>query len=234
MGHTATQLEQLLARIAISLVLLDRIGHRLLGKAVLQLEGEDRQAVDEQGDVERALRFVAAVAKLPDDGEAVLLEAFLRLRVARRRRAVEKIQVVRAMLDAVAQHVDRAALGDFALQPGQELAPRRTVVVQQQRFGGVWLSELQESGKLDPIDAKLAVVVVGIAATPADAVIAGARLGHLASLRGIARISGESRADEAFEAAFGSIGGPHRASLKTAASLSEPDTSCVAFPRPSV
>ena len=130
--HATAQLEQLFARIAVPLVLLNRIGHRLLGQAVLQLEGKDRQAVNEQGDIKRTLRLVTAVAKLPDDSEAVLRETLLRLRVPGRRRAVEEVQVVRAVSDAVAQHVDGAALGDLALQPGQELASRRTVLVQRQ------------------------------------------------------------------------------------------------------
>ena len=60
-GHAAAQLEQLLARVAVLPVLPDRVLDRLLGQAVLQLEGEDRQAVDEEPDVERALRMVAAV-----------------------------------------------------------------------------------------------------------------------------------------------------------------------------
>ena len=55
--------------------------HRLLGEAVLQLEGEDRQAVDEEPQVERELGLVAAVAELPGDGEAVLLEERLGLLV---------------------------------------------------------------------------------------------------------------------------------------------------------
>ena len=81
MGHAATELKQLLARVAVLLVLLDGVVHRLLGQAVLELEGEDRQAVDEQPDVQRPLGFVAAVAQLAGDGEAVLLEAFLGLLV---------------------------------------------------------------------------------------------------------------------------------------------------------
>ena len=80
-GHAAAELEQLLAGVAVLLVLPDRVVHRLLGEAVLQLEREDRQAVDEEPDVQRPLRLVAAVAELPDDGEAVLLEALLRLHV---------------------------------------------------------------------------------------------------------------------------------------------------------
>ena len=130
-GHAAAQLEQLLARVAVVLVLLDGIGHGLLRQVVLQLEGEDRQPVDEEPDVECSLRLVAAIAKLSDDGEAVLLEAFLRLWVPDRRRPVEQVQIVGAVLDAVAQHVDGAALRDFALQPRQEFASSRTVLVQR-------------------------------------------------------------------------------------------------------
>ena len=70
-SHAAAQLEQLLAWVPVPLVLLLGIARRLLGQAVLQLEGEDRQAVDEQADVERPLGVVAAVAELPDDGETV-------------------------------------------------------------------------------------------------------------------------------------------------------------------
>ena len=56
----------------------------------------------------------------------------------------------------VAQHVDGAvSLGDLPLQPGEELASRRTVLVRrEQRFGGVRLGGLQECRELDPIDAE--------------------------------------------------------------------------------
>ena len=127
-GDAAAKREQLLVRIAVLLVLPDRVVHRLLGEVVLELEGDDRQAVDEERDVERPLRFVPAVAKLSGDGEAVPLEAVPRLLVARRRRTVEEVEVVRAMPDTVAQHLDRAPLGNLALQPRQELAPCRAVL----------------------------------------------------------------------------------------------------------
>ena len=81
-GHAATELKQPLARVTVLLVLPDRIVHRLLGQAVLEFKGEDRQAVDEQPDVQRPLGFVAAVAQLPGNGEAVLLEALLGLLVS--------------------------------------------------------------------------------------------------------------------------------------------------------
>ena len=78
-GHAAAEREQLLTRVAVLLVLPDRVVHGLLGQAVLEFEGEDRQAVDEQPEVQRPLGFVAAVAQLAGDGEAVLLETFLGL-----------------------------------------------------------------------------------------------------------------------------------------------------------
>ena len=81
--HAAAELEQLLTGIAVLLVLPDRIAHRLLGQAVLELEGENREAVQEEANVQRPLGLVAAVAKLPSDREAVLREALLRFLVSR-------------------------------------------------------------------------------------------------------------------------------------------------------
>ena len=68
-------------------------------------------------EIEGELCLVAAVSQLPSHGEAVSVVAFLCFFVAGRRRAVEKVEVMRPMLDTVAQHVDGAALADLALQP---------------------------------------------------------------------------------------------------------------------
>ena len=54
--HAAAELEQSLARVAVVLVLQDGVLDRLLGEAVPQLEGGDRQTADEQAQVERASR----------------------------------------------------------------------------------------------------------------------------------------------------------------------------------
>ena len=205
-GHAAAELEQLLARVAILLVLPGRVLHRLLGEGVLQLEGEDRQAVDEEADIQRPLAFVAAVTKLPGDGEAVLLEAFRGLLVAGRGGAVEQLQVERAMLDAVAQHLDGAPLRDLALQPRQELAPRRPVLVQRQRFGGLGLGVAQERGKLGEINAILTVVVVIAAGAPADTAVGSARLYERACRWWIAGMPGERHTDQALEALLARIG----------------------------
>ena len=117
-GQAAPQLEELLAGVAVALVLLDRVFHRLLGEAVLQLEGGDRQAVDEQTQVQRQLRVVAAVLELARHAETVQRVEGLSLLVPRRRRAVEQVDLMRAVLDALAEHVDGPALGDFPLQAG--------------------------------------------------------------------------------------------------------------------
>lgn len=60
--------------------------------------------------------------------------------------------MVRAMLDAMTQDVDGAALGDLALQPREELAPDRAIFVQRQQFRGLGLGGAKERGKLDRID----------------------------------------------------------------------------------
>ena len=69
--------------------------------------------------VQRALGVVAAVAELTGDAELVLSEAPLGRLVLGRGRAVEEVELVGAVLDSVAEDVDGAAFGDFALEAGQ-------------------------------------------------------------------------------------------------------------------
>ena len=75
------------------------------------------------------------------------------------------------VLDPVAQHVYRAALADLTLQPRQELAARRAILAEAQRFGSLGLGGAQEGGELHEIDAVLAVVVLGIAAAIAAGIL---------------------------------------------------------------
>ena len=126
----APELKQLLARVAVAAVLLDRIVDGLLGEVVLQLEGRDRQPVDEQGQVEGQLRLVAAVPQLAGDAEAVGGVSLDGCGIVGRGRAVEEVDVQRTVLDPVAQDVDRPALGDLALQAREEAAACRPVLVQ--------------------------------------------------------------------------------------------------------
>ena len=75
MGHAAAELEQLLARVAVELVLLHGVSNRLFGEAVLELKGGHRQAIDEQAQIQSSLGFIAAVAELTGHAEAVGGEA---------------------------------------------------------------------------------------------------------------------------------------------------------------
>jgi len=77
--HAAPELERPLPGVAVAPVLLDGVLDRLFSQAVLQLKGGDGEAVDEQAQVERALRLVAAVAELPRDGETVGLIVLQRM-----------------------------------------------------------------------------------------------------------------------------------------------------------
>ena len=114
-GQAAAQLKELLTGVSVALVLLDGIIHRLLRQAVLQLEGGDGQAVDEQAQVQGKLGLIPAVVELPRHAEAVLLVLDPGLLVPRRRRAVEQVNLVRSVLDALAEHVDGPAPCDFPL-----------------------------------------------------------------------------------------------------------------------
>ena len=135
MRQAAPKFEQLLPRVPVPLVLLHRVVHRLFRQTVLQLEGRDRQTVDEQAQVQGQRRLVLAVAQLPRHAEAVLSVQLLRLLVLRRRRAVEHVNVVRPVLHAFPHHVNSPALTDLPLQPGQEAPPCWAVAAQVQRVG---------------------------------------------------------------------------------------------------
>ena len=162
MHHAAAELEQSLARVAVAPVLLDRILDRLLGEAVLQLEGGDGQAVDEQAQVERAARLVHAVGELTRDREAVLGVQSLGLGVARRRRAVEKIEVHRPVLHALAQHIDDAAFADLGREAGEELQAVDVlgVIGHRQLLERLGLGSAQEGEELGHIERLGAVVVL--------------------------------------------------------------------------
>ena len=206
MRQAATKLEELLAGVAVPFVLLHRVVNRLLGQAVLQLEGGDGQAVDEQTQVQRELGFVPAVAELPGHAEAVLPVEEPGPLVSRRRRAVEQVDLVRPALDPLAQHVNRAPLGDLALQASQESTPRRTVPAQVQQFRDLGLRGAQEGRELRQVDAVLPVVVLRVAAYPARAI--GRRpLARRVPRRHIAGAARQRRGDEAFKTLFAGVGG---------------------------
>ena len=163
MHGAAAELEQQLLRIAIALVLLHGIEHRLLGELVLEFEGGDGQAVDEHGQVESKRGLVAAVSQLTRDAEEIGGESLGRLHVARRRHGVEKVQMGRAGPDAGAQTVHHAALGDLALEPVQELGALGAILVDAESFISIGLGGGKKLDQLGQIDGMFPVVILRIA-----------------------------------------------------------------------
>ena len=185
--HAAPKLEEGLARVAVPLVLQDGVVEGLLREAVLELEGEDGEPVDEEPDVERALSVVPAVAELAGDAELVLAEAPLGGLVLGGGRAVEEVEVVGAVLDAVPKDIDGAAFGDLALEAGEALAAGGAVFVEAEGGGGVGLGGVEEGAELDEVDAVFAVVVVMVAGGPAYAAVGAGWVANSATGRGVRR-----------------------------------------------
>ena len=130
-GNTASEFEQPFTRVAVVPVLFDRIRHGLLGEFVLEFEGDDRETVDEERDAQRPLGFVAAVPKLPGNGETVCAKrifacSFWAMGCRR------KNELVGTVPDTVSQHINYAPPRGFPLQPGKELAPCRIIFTQYQ------------------------------------------------------------------------------------------------------
>ncbi len=221
--HAAAELEQPLARVAVALVLLDGILDGLLGEAVLQLEGGDRQAVDEQAQVERAARLVHAVGELARDREAVLRVQSLGLGVARRRRAVEQIEVHRPVLHALAQHIDDAALADLGREAGEELEAvdvlRVVRVGHRQLLERLGLGGAQEGEELRHIERVGAVEVLRAAGEVASAAKRLASPPTESGSDGETIHAGHVPHDERFEALLAGVGG-HATASSSAASAS--------------
>ena len=190
MRHAAPELEERLAGVAVPLVLPDGVVEGLLGEAVLELECEDGEAVDEEPDVQRALGVAAAVAELTGDAELVLPEAPLGRLVLGGRRPVEEVEIVGAVLDAVPEDFDRAAFGDLALETGEELAAGGAVFVEAEGGGGVGLGGVEKGAELDEVDAVFAVVVVMVAGGPADAAVGAGGFADGAVRGGVAGVAG--------------------------------------------
>ena len=206
MNDATAELEQQLLRVTVALVLLHGIEHRRLGELIFEFEGGDGQAVDEYGHVEGERGLVAAVAKLAGDAEDVGREPLGRLHVARRRRAVEKVHMSWAVLDASAQHVYHAALGDLALQALQKLgAPRigRAVFLADAKsLIGLGLGGGEELQQLGQVDSVFPVVVLRITLN-------------------VSGLLHEGRDDDGLQALFAGVGRFHRSSSKWAMSFGD-------------
>ena len=163
MHHATPELEQQLLRIAVALVLLDRVFDGLFREPVLQLERGHGQAVDEQAQVQGKLRLVLAVAQLTGDAEDIGVEPLLGLHVAGGGRAVEHVELDGPVLDPVPQNVNHAPLGDLALEPVQKLGARGTVLGKVKSRKRLGLGCMDKGAQLGQVHRMVTVVILGIA-----------------------------------------------------------------------
>ena len=219
MHHAAAKLKKLLARVAVAAVLLHRVLDGLLGEAVFQLEGGDRQAVDKQAQIERAACFVVTVGELARDRKTILGVQRLCLGVALGGCAVEQIEMPgRMMLNALAQYVDDAALADLGRDATEKFEAVDVLGVigigHCQLLEGLGLGDAQESEELRHVKRVGAVVILCAACEVASAAVGRGRFGDPVRHDGKAIHAGHVAHDERFESLFAGVRGhllhPHQ------------------------
>ena len=120
MGEAASVGKERLPRITVVLILPDRILDVLPVERVLELGREDRDAVQEEREVETLLTLLAE-AELAHDGEEVgCVEALQLLVEATRRPEICQPELAARILDAVSEHVERSPPLDLAREPAEE------------------------------------------------------------------------------------------------------------------
>ena len=145
--------EDVLAGVPVMPVLLDCVLHGLLGEVVLELEGEYGQPVDEERQVQGEARVFRAVVHLPGYREAVPgIECRGHL-VARGGSAVEEPDGVLAVLDAVSEDVDDAAVPDLPVEAPEELPAGVVIGVQLEGLGGLRLGVVQKGRQMGEVHA---------------------------------------------------------------------------------
>ena len=152
-GGAAARPEQVFPGIPVLPVLLNRILHRLLGEVVLEFEGQDGEAVDEQHQVQGEARGLRAVMDLPGHGEAVQGVEGCGLLVAWAGGAVEEADAVGTVVDALPEDVDDAAAADLPVEALEELSAGVVVLVQLEGLCGLRLGVVQKSRQVGCIHA---------------------------------------------------------------------------------
>ena len=161
-NHAARELEQELLGAAIMLILIDRVIHVLFGELVFQLEGDHRQAIDENAQVQRQLGCVGGEVQLARDAEYVLGMQLRGGGVVHAGRHVEQHKAGRVDLYAPAQHIDDAALGDLIAHTGEKLRTLERLGFQLQLFHGVRLRVLQKAEEAHGVQGVFHVVVMAV------------------------------------------------------------------------
>ncbi len=202
--------EERLPRVAVGLVLPNRILDILSGQRVLQLGREDRDAVKDEHKVE-ALVVLLAVMKLAHNGEEVRRVQTSGLLVEPARGPVVRHPELAArVLDALAQHVERAAPLDLAGEALQELLRYRRAVVLLEPFPLLRLRGEDEVHHVARDEAERAVVVRGraLAVTARQGVAIGQRRladNSRVSGTGIGAVLEQPALDGLLEAALGDL-----------------------------
>src|SRR5713101_1557248 len=155
--------EERLARVAVGLVLADRVLDVLPVERVLQLGGEDRDAVEEEHEVEAVL-VLRAIADLAYHGEEVRrVQPPCLLVEPASWTEVGELELAARVLDAVPQHVERAAPLDLGGNALQELLLHRRAVVLLELLPLPGLRGENEVHHVARQEAERAVVLLGAA-----------------------------------------------------------------------
>ena len=211
-GEAAPVGEERLARVAVGPVLPDRVLDILAVERALEFGREDRDAVQEQREVE-ALLALLAVAELAHDGKEVGRVQALQLLVEPARGPeVRELELAARVLDAVAQHVERPPPADLPRQPAEEARLHLRPVVLLEPLPLLRLGGEEEVDHIGREQAQPAVVV--LRPTPVVAarqrVVAVRRRGlphhrHIADAR-VGAVPQQRAFDGLLERALGDVG----------------------------
>src|SRR5712692_5758075 len=155
--------EERLARVAVRLVLADRVLDVLPVERVLELGGEDWDAVEEEHEVEAVL-VLRAIADLAYHGEEVRrVQPPCLLVEPASWTEVGELELAARVLDAVPQHVERAAPLDLGGEALEELLLDRRAVVLLELLPLLGLRGENEVHHVARQEAERAVVLLGTA-----------------------------------------------------------------------
>src|SRR3990172_9845245 len=158
MHRTAPELKQKLAGIPISLVLLNRIFHRLLGDFVFQLKSDYRQTVNKNRHIQSKLRIIHAVLQLSGYAKNILTIKLLSLFVLLRGRSVKQFYLYRAILNTETKHINHAPPGNLTLQAMQKLGAFGCVLTKRKRFKGFGLGYVYKLNQFGKVNGEVAVI----------------------------------------------------------------------------
>ena len=124
MRQTAAEREERLLGVAVEPVLTDRILDVLAGKRILELRGEDGQAVQEEDQVQAVLALLAVAHLAADREEVAGVELAIRLVQPAGQPEVGELELAAIALDSFAENVQWAALLDLRSEPLEEPVAR--------------------------------------------------------------------------------------------------------------